>query len=187
MGPLEGRLSEFDRIIIGGLNEGSWPPDIKPDPWLGRSMQEELGLMDSSRRIGQSAHDFLQAFCAPEIFLTRPRYQANSPTTPSRWLLRLSAIFRAIDQDAIIKDRGQRWQDWQKLLDEPKPADYVNIVAPKPKPSREKRPRSFSVTEVGIWLRNPYAIYAKKILELEPLDPIDLPSPIDRGNFIHKP
>ena len=103
LGPLEGRLSEFDRIIIGGLNEGSWPPDIKPDPWLGRSMQEELGLMDSSRRIGQSAHDFLQAFCAPEIFLTRPRYQANSPTTPSRWLLRLSAIFRAIDQDAIIK------------------------------------------------------------------------------------
>ena len=187
LGPLEGRLSEFDRIIIGGLNEGSWPPDIKPDPWLGRSMQEELGLMDSSRRIGQSAHDFLQAFCAPEIFLTRPRYQANSPTTPSRWLLRLSAIFRAIDQDAIIKDRGQRWQDWQKLLDEPKPADYVNIVAPKPKPSREKRPRSFSVTEVGIWLRNPYAIYAKKILELEPLDPIDqMPSPADRGDFIHQ-
>ena len=186
-GPLEGRLSEFDRIIIGGLNEGAWPPVIQPDPWLGRSMQEALGLMDTSKRIGQSAHDFLQAVCAPEVFLTRSLNQANSPTTASRWLMRLSSIFNAIGQDSIIKERGQKWQKWQKLLDQPKSEKRFGRGAPQPKPSREKRPCSFSVTQVGIWLRNPYAIYAKKILRLEPLDPIDrMPSPIDRGNFIHK-
>ncbi len=186
-GPLEGRLSEFDRIIIGGLNEGSWPPVIQPDPWLGRSMQEALGLMDASRRIGQSAHDFLQAVCAPEVFLTRSRNQANSPTTASRWLLRLSSIFKAIGQDRTIKERGQKWQNWQKLLDQPQSKKRFGIDAPQPKPSREKRPCSFSVSQVGIWLRNPYAIYAKKILRLEPLDSIDrMPSPIDRGNFIHQ-
>ena len=119
LGPLEGRLSEFDRIIIGGLNEGSWPPIIQPDPWLGRSMQEALGLMDMSKRIGQSAHDFLQAVCAPEVFLTRSRNLANSPTTASRWLMRVSSIINASGQDGIIKERGQKWQNWQKLLDQP--------------------------------------------------------------------
>ena len=187
LGPLEGRLSEFDRIIIGGLNEGSWPPVIQPDPWLSRSMQEALGLMDMSKRIGQSAHDFLQAVCAPEVFLTRSRNLANSPTTASRWLMRVSSIFNAIGQDEIIKERGQKWQKWQKLLDQPQSKKRLGIKAPEPKPSREKRPCSFSVTQVGIWLRNPYAIYAKKVLRLEPLDPIDrMPSPIDRGNFIHQ-
>ncbi len=43
-----------------------------------------------------------------------------------------------------------------------------------------------SVTEIEDWLRDPYTIYAKRILKLLPLDPVDMPlSAADRGSAIH--
>jgi ATP-dependent helicase/nuclease subunit B len=43
------------------------------------------------------------------------------------------------------------------------------------------------VTEVELWRRDPYAIYARHILKLTPLDPIDAePSAADRGTWIHR-
>jgi ATP-dependent helicase/nuclease subunit B len=42
------------------------------------------------------------------------------------------------------------------------------------------------VTEIGTWMSDPYALYAKKILNLKELDPIDeAPGAADRGNFVH--
>jgi hypothetical protein len=32
-GPLEARLTTVDRVVIGGLVEGVWPPDPRSDPW----------------------------------------------------------------------------------------------------------------------------------------------------------
>src|SRR3984957_6123003 len=43
-GPLEARLTQSDRVIIGGLVEGVWPPAPRIDPWLSRPMRHELGL-----------------------------------------------------------------------------------------------------------------------------------------------
>jgi ATP-dependent helicase/nuclease subunit B len=43
-----------------------------------------------------------------------------------------------------------------------------------------------SVTEIEDWLRDPYTIYAKRILKLDALDPVDMPlSAADRGSAIH--
>src|SRR3569623_13120 len=43
-----------------------------------------------------------------------------------------------------------------------------------------------SVTEIEDWLRDPYTIFAKRILKLTPLAPIDLPlTAADRGSAIH--
>jgi ATP-dependent helicase/nuclease subunit B len=43
-----------------------------------------------------------------------------------------------------------------------------------------------SVTAIEDWLRDPYTIYAKYILRLNPLDPVDMPlSAADRGSAIH--
>ncbi|MGB7225094.1 MAG: PD-(D/E)XK nuclease family protein, partial [Bradyrhizobium sp.] len=43
-----------------------------------------------------------------------------------------------------------------------------------------------SVTAIEDWLRDPYTIYAKHILKLEALDPVDMPlSAADRGSAIH--
>jgi ATP-dependent helicase/nuclease subunit B len=42
------------------------------------------------------------------------------------------------------------------------------------------------VTAIEDWLRDPYTIYAKFILRLAPLDPVDMPlSAADRGSAIH--
>ena len=42
------------------------------------------------------------------------------------------------------------------------------------------------MTEIEDWLRDPYTIYAKHILSLAPLDPVDMPpSAADRGSAIH--
>ena len=59
-GQLEARLTESDRVILGGLVEGVWPPAPRIDPWLSRPMRHELGLDLPERRIGLSAHDFAQ-------------------------------------------------------------------------------------------------------------------------------
>ena len=48
------------------------------------------------------------------------------------------------------------------------------------------RPTRLSVTAIEDWLRDPYTIYARHILKLDPLDPVDMPlSAADRGSAIH--
>jgi ATP-dependent helicase/nuclease subunit B len=60
------------------------------------------------------------------------------------------------------------------------------IKPPAPTPPLEARPRMLSVTEIENWLRDPYTIYARHILKLAPLDPVDLPpGGRDRGIVIH--
>ena len=71
-GPLEARLQHIDRVVLGGLVEGTWPPDTRPDPWLSRPMRHALGLDLPERRISLSAHDFAQALGAPEVILSYP-------------------------------------------------------------------------------------------------------------------
>src|ERR1043165_2639276 len=95
-GPLEARLQQVDLMILGGLNEGTWPGDPAVDPWLSRPMRTAFGLPAPERRIGQAAHDFAQAFAAPEVVLTRAQRVEGTPTVPSRWLLRLDGYLAAI-------------------------------------------------------------------------------------------
>jgi ATP-dependent helicase/nuclease subunit B len=64
LGLLEARLLRFDLVILGGLNEGTWPADVRTDPWLSRAMRASLGLPAPERRIGLAAHDFAQCFAA---------------------------------------------------------------------------------------------------------------------------
>jgi len=71
-GPLEARLTETDRVIIGGLVEGVWPPSPRVDPWLSRPMRHELGLDLPERRIGLSAHDFAQLLGTDDVILSHP-------------------------------------------------------------------------------------------------------------------
>jgi ATP-dependent helicase/nuclease subunit B len=182
-GPLEARLQHADLLILGGLNEGTWPAEIAADPWLSRPMRRDFGLPAPERRIGLAAHDFAQAFGAPEVALTRSLRVEGTPTVPSRWLLRLDGLLRSIGIDPE-RLHGGRWLDWQTKLDAP--AFVRPIAPPAPCPPVEDRPRIIRVTEVEQWRRDPYAIYAKRILRLNALEPIDAePSAADRGTWIH--
>ena len=180
-GPLEARLQQADLIILGGLNEGVWPAEADTGPWLNRPMRKALGLPSPERRVGLAAHDFAQAAAAPRVVLTRSGKSGGSPTVPSRWLLRLETL---IGEAAAAQIKSGPWCGWQGRLDAP--SVVTPIAAPQPKPPLAGRPRRLSVTGVETWMRDPYSIFAKHILGLKPLEPLDAdPGAADRGTFIH--
>jgi ATP-dependent helicase/nuclease subunit B len=191
LGPLEARLQRFDVMILGGLNEGTWPADPAADPWMSRPMRAQFGLPAPERRIGQSAHDFAQAFCADTVFLTRALRVEGTPTVPSRWLTRLEYLTGGPESDSPFSARSATsvdWLAWQRALDAPSAADRAAAapVRPAPTPPVEARPTQLSVTQVETWMRDPYAIYARHILRLRALDPIDAaPDAADYGSRIH--
>jgi len=182
LGPLEARLTANDRVVLGGLAEGTWPPESRTDAWLSRPMRLDLGLDLPERRIGLSAHDFAQMLGAPEVILTHAAKIAGAPTVPSRFIQRLAAIAGARWQASL--DRGQAYLAWARELD--RPAQVAAAPQPAPKPPLAARPKGLSVTDIEHWLRDPYTIYAKYILRLRPLDPIDVaPGAAERGSIIH--
>ena len=183
-GPLEARLTQSDRVIIGGLVEGVWPPAPRIDPWLSRPMRHELGLDLPERRIGLSAHDFAQLLGADEVVLSHAAKVGGAPAVASRFLHRLEAVAGEARWSAA-KSAGQRYVRFANQLDAPE--KVVPVAQPAPRPPRAVRPLKLSVTEIEDWLRDPYTIYARHILRLTPLDPVDMPlSAADRGSAIHE-
>ncbi|HML12767.1 MAG TPA: double-strand break repair protein AddB [Xanthobacteraceae bacterium] len=183
-GLLEARLQTVDRMVLGALVEGTWPPETRTDPWLSRPMRQELGLDLPERRIGLSAHDFAQALGAREVILSRAAKVAGVPTVASRFVQRLAAVAGEASW-ARARARGERYLAWARSLDAP-PKTIERITAPQPRPPAHARPAAITVTEVEHWLRDPYTIYAKHVLKLAPLDAVDTPPGArDRGNLIH--
>jgi ATP-dependent helicase/nuclease subunit B len=182
-GPLEARLTQCDRVILGGLVEGVWPPAPRIDPWLSRPMRHDLSLDLPERRIGLSAHDFAQLLGTKEVILTHAAKIGGAPAVASRFLHRLEAVAGEARWDAM-KMRGDIYVHHAEALDHP--TMVTPQPPPEPKPPRALRPLKMSVTEIEDWLRDPYTIYARRILGLTPLDPVDMPlSAADRGSAIH--
>ncbi|MEA2915573.1 MAG: ATP-dependent helicase/nuclease subunit, partial [Bradyrhizobium sp.] len=182
-GQLEARLTQSDRVILGGLVEGVWPPAPRIDPWLSRPMRHELGLDLPERRIGLSAHDFAQLLGAGDVILSHAAKVGGAPAVASRFLHRLQAVAGEARWKKAV-GAGAKYVGFANELDRP---DKVEpIPQPAPKPPRATRPLKLSVTAIEDWLRDPYTIYAKYILRLDPLDPVDMPlSAADRGSAIH--
>jgi ATP-dependent helicase/nuclease subunit B len=182
-GQLEARLTETDRVILGGLVEGVWPPAPRIDPWLSRPMRHELGLDLPERRIGLSAHDFAQLLGTDDVILSHSAKVGGAPAVASRFLHRLEAVAGEARWKAA-KASGKTYVHYAAELDRP---DKVEPIAqPAPKPPLATRPLKMSVTAIEDWLRDPYTIYARYILRLDPLDPVDMPlSAADRGSAIH--
>lgn len=189
LGPLEARLQKFDLTILGGLNENIWPAAAGRDPWMSRQMRESFGLPSPERRTGLQAHDFMQLAAAGDVVLTRSLKSGGAPTVPSRWLLRLQSV---IDGASRLQPDEKRFSlpsdrdaaTWANVLDV---ADLpIMISAPAPCPPAKARPKQLPVTAIERLIRDPYAIYAARILKLKPLDPIDdQPGPMLKGNIMH--
>jgi len=182
LGPIEARLFHADVMILGGLNEGSWPPEIAMDPWLNRPMRKEMGFPLLERRVGLSAHDFGQAFSSAKVYLTRALKVDGTPTLACRWLERLEVYLKAL---GMTLPEELRVLEWRAQLDQPK--GEIKMDPPLPSPPVKVRPRRLSVTQIETWMRDPYALYSRFVLGLIPMDPLNVQiEASDRGILLHK-
>jgi ATP-dependent helicase/nuclease subunit B len=182
LGAIEARLVRADRLVLAGLEEGVWPAGAPIDPFLSRPMRASAGLPPPERRLGLSAHDFAQAACAPEVVLLHSERRGGAPAVASRWLWRLETLARGAGAD--LPGRPELL-DWARALDAPDPAARP-APRPRPTPPLAVRPRKLPVTGVERWVRDPYAVYARYILRLRPLERPD--EPVDaraRGTAVH--
>jgi ATP-dependent helicase/nuclease subunit B len=186
LGAIESRLVRADRLILAGLEEGVWPAPAPVDPFLSRPMRKAAGLPPPERRIGLSAHDFAQAACAPEVVLLHSERRGGAPAVASRWLWRLETLARGAN---VALPSRPEILDWARALDapiEPPPAHLKTAARPRPTPPVAVRPRELPVTGVERWVRDPYAIYARNILRLRPMERPDEPVEARaRGTAIH--
>ncbi len=182
LGLLEARLLSADVIVLGGLAEGVWPAATDPGPWMSRPMRAACGLPSPEERIGQAAHDFsMLVSAAPQVVLSCPRRRDGAPAVPARWLVRM---------DAYLAGHGAALPahpavTWARALDQPD-GPPVPVAPPEPRPPLALRPRKLTVTEVTTWMADPYAIYAKHVLRIRPLDPLEQGADqSDYGRVVH--
>jgi ATP-dependent helicase/nuclease subunit B len=180
-GLLEARLQRRDLMVLGGLNEGVWPAPPPDDPFLSRRMRAELGLPSPDARIGLAAHDFAQLVSGPNVVLSRSLKRDGAPTVKSRWLWRLDALAKGAGAKIA---KAQHAVEWARTLDAPR--ETLAIAVPRPTPPAHARLKRISVTQVETLIRDPYAVYSRRILGLEVLKPIGaIAEHAERGIAIH--
>ncbi|MFC3182235.1 double-strand break repair protein AddB [Cypionkella sinensis] len=197
-GTLEARVQGADLVILGGLNDGIWPKLPEPDPWLNRAMRKKAALLLPERQIGLSAHDYQQAIAAPRVIVSRATRNAEAETVPSRWLNRLMNLMEGLPQKngkqalGQMRARGNHWLALARALEQPMPEQTADprlqpAKRPAPQPPVAARPPKLSLTNIERLIRDPYAIYARYILRLNPLDPLhQTPDARDRGIIVHE-
>lgn len=176
-GLLEARLQTADLLVLGGLNEGTWPASPAPDAWLSPRLRKELGLGGVEVRVGLAAHDLATALGGREVLLTRAQRDARAPTIASRFWLRIAAMTGGLEEDSALVAMAA-------AIDRAAPAPRAE--QPAPRPPAALRPRVIAVTDVDRLQADPFAFYAKAMLKLRPLDAVDAePDARWRGTAIH--
>lgn len=178
-GLLEARMQQADLVICCGLNEGTWPQVAKPDPWLAPAIRRHFELATLDRNIGLSAHDLSVALGADEVLVTRAKRDRGGPTVASRFVLRLKALLG--DRMRIEAESAE----YAGTIDKPSMREPMS-QRPAPMPNPEQRRVSLSITDFDQLKSDPYSFYAKRILGLRPLEPVDAdPSYAWRGTVVH--
>lgn len=184
-GILEARLLAFDTVVLGGLNEAVWPPAPDAGPWMSRPMRKRVGLFSPERQIGASAHDFAMSVLASDkVVLSRSLHRDGGPAVPARWLVRLGAFLSGRPHEEGLPEHPAL--AWQSLLDRPI-GEACPVRPPEPCPPVALRPRRLSITAVDVLKTDPYAIYARYILRLKALSPLEEGVEYaDYGMIVHK-
>ncbi|QCE34424.1 double-strand break repair protein AddB [Acetobacteraceae bacterium] len=181
LGILEARLLDFDTLILGGLNEGTWPPVADCGPWMSRLMRKVGGLFLPERRLGAFAQDFQVFACGTgRVIFSRSLSNAEKPEIAASWLVRAQALMGKGKNFPLFKSLA-----WAKALDGVEKSEPAK--APKPRPPVVFRPRSLAVTAIENLYASPYAIYAKYILQLSPLSGLGEEKEVsDFGDLVHR-
>ncbi len=183
-GPLEARLQQTDVVVLGSLNEGTWPAAADPGAWLNRPMRGTLGLPAPEEETGRAAHDLVSLAGADRVILTRAAKVDGVPSVPSRWLLRLKALLNGLGVTGVLTPQ-EPWLAWARNRD--RIGQRRTIRAPEPRPPLALRPRRMSLSDVETWMANPYAIFARHVLGLEALPRLGVrPGPSEKGQILHE-
>lgn len=183
-GLLEARMARADLVICGGLNEGSWPQPPGADALLAPAILRALGVPGAEFRIGLAAHDLAGAMGAPEVVLSRSLRDAEGPTLPSRFLLRVEAL---LGDDLDKEHRERAIPALLPHLDRLRPP-APEYPRPAPDPSPTMRDVPIKVTALDRLLGDPYQFYAQAILDLRQLQPLaadPFSDPALRGTLVH--
>ncbi len=182
-GPMESRMQEVDMVIVGAVNEGAWPRQVTPDPWLNRVIAEKVGLPSSDIHVGMSAHDFTSLVTQQNVVLTRTIKDTEGETTPSRFISRLEAV---VSPEAFkqVRDKGNVWLSRvEKLRLQGK---LIQATTPSVVVKKARRPNVWSASTVRDMMQCPYKTYIKKVLKIEALDAYEsAPTAADKGQIIH--
>lgn len=182
-GPFEARMQQTDVVILGSLNEGTWPKAADPGAWLNRQMRRTLGLPVPEQEVGRAAHDLTALLGARTVILTRADKVDGVPKVASRWLLRINALLEGLGLATALAPRTA-WLAWARSRDTI--ARHKPVSVPEPRPPLALRPRRASVSDIETWIANPYAIFARHVLRLEALPLLGQePGPQEKGQVIH--
>lgn len=183
LGPIEARLTHFDTIIVGEVNEGAFPKASGADPWMSRPMKRDFGFPLPEKTVGVLAHDFCQLLATDRVYLTRAERVQGTPMVKSRWWMRLETVLKALGAD-IAGLEDEAFKSWADFID--RAEVFRRLPPPEPRPPVEARPRVMSASAVENWMRDPYIIYAKYILKLKKLDELEQDLSLkDYGTIIH--
>jgi ATP-dependent helicase/nuclease subunit B len=182
LGLLEARLQAFDRVVLGGLEEGVWPPRAEPGPWMGRPMRRQFGLPEPEARIGRVASDaFTLAAASGEVVLSAAARRDGAPTVPSRWLTRIEAFLAGQGGLRLPESPAAAWA---AALD--RPVRVTPCARPAPAPPIAARPLRLTPSSAATLIADPYAFYAQQVLGLRRLPALDEdPGARDYGEVVH--
>jgi ATP-dependent helicase/nuclease subunit B len=120
------------------------------------------------------------------VLVTRSEREGGAPTVPSRWLARLDALlgYEPGKRAPPYIQRGRRYIAWAEAIDDP--GRYRPWTRPRPAPPLSARPTELWVTHMEQWRRDPYGLYARHILGLRLLDPLEAElDAAERGSALH--
>ncbi|MFT7144707.1 MAG: ATP-dependent helicase/nuclease subunit B [bacterium] len=183
LGPMESRMQEFDTVIIGAANEGAWPRQVTPDPWLNKVIAEKVGLPSTDIHVGMSAHDFISLACKKDVVLTRTLKDAEGETMPSRFMSRLEAVISPAVYEQMV-EKGRVWLSRATALRIQ--GQFTQAKSPYVQVSKKRRPAIWSASTVRDMMQCPYKTYIKKVLKIDALDAYeDTPTAADKGQIVH--
>ncbi len=184
LGPIEARFNKYDVTIIGACVEGVWPLAANANPWLSESMKKQLGLKTHSYNVGIYSFDFAASLLSKKVYVTHSLKSGGAPQVKSRFLLKLEALGK------LLGYKDEKKEEWiykkvAQIINQP--TNNINIEPPAPKPPLYARPQEISASQIEVLIKDPYQIFAKKILGLYMLDDLKQEPDIkDYGTIIHK-
>ncbi len=171
LGILESQLADADLVIICGANEDSWQSSSGNDFWMSDSMLRQLGINTVDERNKFYACVWEKLISKPNVLVTRSITE-NGDQAKSYSRLKNCKLKPDVNLGKLVK-----------AIKSPTKFDPLRFTAPSP--AAEFRPKTFWVSDLDSLISNPYVYYAKKILRLKEMNPINTRRNL-KGNLIHE-